>query len=533
MVFEKIKYKNFDWNLLLLVLFFVIIKSFTPYPYHFITMDEPKYLTLVKNFPHYFIFNKNFCLDYPPFYPFVIKIFSMVFPDYIAGLLVSQLSALGCLIMSIFLLKLFKVEKRIIYTTTIFLSFSWLLYYWSNLIYKEIFFTFLILSLFYFLFKSMETSQKKYIFISSLFGLFAAFTTDLIVFAFPVIIAGIFFYWNRCRIKKISLLIPGIVTFVGYGIWLLIRLWFYTHYTYYPIGVDGIIENVSKFNFMSIITPRDFHYTKQLTHASISFSPFNYIKYIGSIINFIPPFHISFYRISKLKFIILILFIYLPILFLIIRGIVISLKNKEWIGIFLFILLLFFISPVVYGISSPRFSIASAISMAYFFAKGFPIIEKKIYLKIFRVILPIFLVLFLFYWIFKNPYFILSLKKKVNLQKAGNFLNTLPANGVMAEFGDPPSLAYLTNKRIIGLPFDTSQIEKQVKLFKIKYVIFNETQKNKKFEIAPIYLNTINYIKNNSKKFKLLTVINEGTKKYMEIGKVKIPKSKVFIYETK
>ena len=161
MVFEKIKHKNFDWTLLLLILFFVIIKAFTPYPYHFITMDEPKYLALVKNFPHYVLFNKNFSLDYPPFYPFVIKIFSEIFPDYIAGLVVSQLSALGYLIIGILLLKLFKVDKWIIYIITIFLSFSWLSYYWGNLIYKEGFFTFLILSFFYFLFKSIETSQKK------------------------------------------------------------------------------------------------------------------------------------------------------------------------------------------------------------------------------------------------------------------------------------------------------------------------------------------------------------------------------------
>lgn len=494
--------------------FSILIKFFSSSPYLFISMDEPKYLKLAKNLPSYVLFNKDFFISHPPFYPFVIKLFGLIMPDYVAGLLVSQVSTAGLILLTFALFRLLKVEDNIICASILFLSFSHLLYYWTNMIYKETFFSFLVYLFIFVFILSLIKDKQMLTYISSIIGFLLAFTTDLIIFIFPVIICIILLYGKdylkQRRYKILSL--PILFICIGYSIWLLGRYLIYANNIYYPAGVDGLIEKVSDYKFIHILVPRGFHWTKEITQSGISFNLLHYLKYLGAFFNLIPPFHISSANITKKDICIFIMF-YIPLIVFLFRGIILSIIEKNRIGFLMLIIFFSFLSPIIFGISDPRFSIPALIPVSFFIGKA--VTKIKMY-STFPNLLIIFLLCFIFYWIFTHPYFFAFSHKIVQLEKTSEFIDKLPEDGIMAQFGYPPEIAYLTDKRVICLPLTLEEFEKQINLYNIHYIIIG-TDETYSGEV-------IRYIKSNSKRFREIKKVVEKYP-YVKQGE------KVYVFE--
>jgi len=489
-------------NLLIwFILFFsIVIKFFPSSPYLFISMDEPKYLKLAKNLPFYVLFNRNFYISHPPFYPFVIKLFSFIVPDHIAGLLVSQFSTAGLILLSFSLFKVLKVEDNILIISFLFLSFSHLLYYWTNMIYKETFFAFLMYLFIFIFILSLIKNKLILTCISSITGFLLAFTSDFVILLFPVIICIMLIYkkdYSRQKSYK-TIFLPIISICIGYSIWLLGRYLIYVNNIYYPAGVDGLIEKVNDYKLINILVPRSFHWTKEITQSSISFNLFHYIKYLGAFLNLIHPFHISSANIIKKDIYIFIIF-YIPLIIFLCRGIRMSMFTKGRADCLMLIIFFSFLLPIIFGISDPRFSIPALVPVSYFIGKG--ISKIRIFSKL-SSLLIIFLLFFAFYWISTHPYFFAFSHKVVQLKKTSELINNLPQDGIMAQFGYPPDIAYLTDKRVICLPLTVEEFKKQIKLYNIHYVIIgtNETYSGE----------VIRYIKSNRIRFKKVKKVIEN-----------------------
>ncbi len=456
--------------LALCIIIFTLIKFFSSSPYFFISMDEGKYLKLAENLPSYVLFNKNFYISHPPFYPAVIKLFASFMPDHTAGLMVSQLSAIGFILLAVFLLRLLKTREPVIYAAAAFLSVSHLLYYWTNMIYKEVFFTFLVYLFIFAFTASLLKEGKRFTVAASIAGFLLGVTSDLAIFLFPAAACIILLYGKESlRLKKyVILFLPAVFMAAGYGIWIICRWWIYANNVYYPAGVDGLIEKVADYRLLHLLTPRSFRWTKELTGAGLSLNPKHYIKYIGAFFNLLPPFHISSSSVAK-KDVLLFVIIYLPLAYFLFSGIVSSLREKEKAGCLMLVIMISFFASIVFGISDPRFSLPAILPAAYFAGTG--LMRNKTHVKALKCMLSVFLAGFIVFWTWTNPYFFGSLHKVTELQKTGKFVNTLPKDGVMAQFGYPPEIAYLTDKRVMCLPVRPEDFEEQIELFDVNYVV--------------------------------------------------------------
>jgi len=462
--------RNGNLTLLFFMFCFILIKFFSASPYYFISMDEGKYLKLAENLPSYTLFNRNFYISHPPFYPLIIKLLAFSISDYAAGLLVSQLSAIGFILLAVFLLRLLKTKESVIYAAAVFLSVSHLLYYWTNMIYKEVFFTSLSYLFIFSFAASLFKEGKRFTVTASIAGFFLGFTSDLMVFLFPVIICIILLYGKgHVRRREYgTLFLPAVLMLASYGIWVAGRWWIYANNIYYPAGVDGLIEKVGDYRLIYLLTPRSFRWTKELTQAGISLNPGHYVKYLGAFFNLLPPFHVSSASIAR-KDIVLFAIIYAPLTAFLFSGIVSSLRAKDRVGYLMLVIMFSFFASVVFGISDPRFSIPALLPAAYFLGIG--LTKNKKLEKALSLFLPVFLAGFTLFWIWSHPYFFGSLRKVTELQKTGEFINTLPKDGVMAQFGYPPEIAYLTDKRVMCLPLRTGEFEEQIKLYDINYIV--------------------------------------------------------------
>jgi hypothetical protein len=517
--------KNSSLVLYLLLSLSVLIRFFSTSPYFFISMDEGKYLKLAENIPRYVLFNNNIYISHPPLYPFIIKLFGSIMPDYLAGILISQLSTIGFILTGVFLLRYLKTEYSILHTTVAFLSLSHLLYYWSGMIYKETFFTFLIyffISSFIF---SLSEYRKVFTIIASVTGLFIGLTSDLVVFLFPVIVVIIFLFGRDClNGKKYKILLtPVFFILAGYFIWLLGRWWIYTGNIYYPAGVDGLVERVADYRFIHLFTPRSFQWTKELTHAGISLNPAHYIKYAGAFFNLIHPFHISSADITK-KDIVIFLILYMPLIFLLFSGVLHSLKKKDRTGYLMLAISFSFLAPAVFEISDPRFSIPVLLPAAYFIGIG--LTKIKVSAKALSFSLFLFLTGFVFFWISTHPHFFGFSRRVTELQKTAEFINRLPGDGIMAQFGYPPEIAYLTNKRVICLPLNTEEFEKQIVSYDIDYLVFGVVECNGKLMENSYGAGVVNHIKSDTERFTEMKRVQE---KYPSVRW----KEMVYVYEIK
>ena len=268
-------------NLSLFIPFILIlfIHFFYSKPFYFIYMDEAKYLALAANFPHHILFNHQFYISHPPIYPYFIHLFSLFMPDYIAGLFLSFLSSLLFFYFSFLILRLFNVNRKIVCLTLSFLAFSWLSYYYTTLIYKETFFSALLLFSLYFLLAGLKKRKHVYLLLSSLGCILGALTCDLFLLFLPVIVFILILY--RKEVKNVGIkwaVIPLVALLFAYSGWIFVRFFIFKSATLYPAGVDGIVEDTAHFGLKELILPRSFPSTQKLIGTHFSTSPLHYIK---------------------------------------------------------------------------------------------------------------------------------------------------------------------------------------------------------------------------------------------------------------
>ncbi|MEA1926591.1 MAG: glycosyltransferase family 39 protein, partial [Candidatus Auribacterota bacterium] len=157
---------------LLIVIFilFLLVRVFVTSPYYFIAMDEAKYLTLARNFPHHTLFNNQLYLVHPPGFPYLIRLFSLVLPDHIAGITVSFFFAAVTFFALIKLFRLFGKDSYWITIALFPLAVSPLHISTSRVIYKDsIFFGLFTLSLFFYL-KGLIKNDRNYLYGAGLIG---------------------------------------------------------------------------------------------------------------------------------------------------------------------------------------------------------------------------------------------------------------------------------------------------------------------------------------------------------------------------
>ncbi|MEA1927724.1 MAG: glycosyltransferase family 39 protein [Candidatus Auribacterota bacterium] len=502
-----------NWNqvqryglLIVIFILFLLVRVFVTSPYYFIAMDEAKYLTLARNFPHHTLFNDQLYLVHPPGFPYLIRLFSLVLPDHIAGMTVSFFFAAVTFFALIKLFRLFGKDSYWIAIALFPLAISPLHISTSRVIYKDsIFFGLFTLSLFFYL-KGLIKNDRHYLYGAGLIGAVGFLTSDITVILLPSFgLAYLLFHGPNTRLK--DALVPFIVMIAAYSLWIIIRIIVFKNNPLYPVGVDGTIEYVRDFTLRQLFTPRYFPATATMFNFSADLSEFR----INA--NVYPLKSLS--GIPGILYLITYIFIGTTTIFSIARGLIQKkIRNNEAVY-FSGLLIIFFIPVILHP--EPRFLIPILIPISFLFAHGITLItgifrRPERTRRIIALILVLTLTILTGIYLAGHRNLIFSLQKEVEIPRTAEFIRNLPDEGVMAQVGYPPELAYLTGKRILALPITPRVLDDFIRRYKISYLLYGQHY------LAPIHTDdpsliwcyhTIKYIREHPEHYPLFKVINE------------------------
>ncbi|MDP8237227.1 MAG: hypothetical protein P9M08_12655 [Candidatus Erginobacter occultus] len=111
-----------------------------------------------------------------------------------------------------------------------------------------------------------------------------------------------------------------------------------------------------------------------------------------------------------------------------------------------------------------------------------------------------------------NRNMVFSLEKEVEIPRTAKFIRELPDDGIMAQVGYPPELAYQTGKRVLALPITPRVLDDFIQRYQISYLLYGQHY------LAPIHTDdpsliwcyhTIKYIREHPQRYPILQVIDE------------------------
>ena len=537
---EKNKDKLFYALLWLTFLVFLFLRIFSSTQYEIILRsDAGRYLELAKNFPYHTFHNNQLYITHPPFYPYLIHFFSYLFEDHIAGLFISLISAIVTFFVIWKLVILLTDSKYAALGTLVLYSLSSIYINMSTIILKESFSVMLTLLSIYFFVLFFKNGGYLNVILSAVFGALLGMTTDIVVPLIPALIAIFIIFGSKKKFWKAS--IPVFATILVYSLWILFRLYVYTHFEYYPASQDGTIVRVSDWSLINLVNTLQFKDTGMWFAPGISLDPAHYIYPVMYLLNLIIapwPKGLSFNNISILlssRYLFQLLLysvLSIAILYSLYRtGKYTLLRGIKSNGMLLCLtLFLIFLMPLMSKFTATRYIIPSAIFLFATASYGLVELSKKFRLfnsfKAILTVIIIILVLYLPFYYVSNNYFILSKIKVVEAKNTAQFLNELPKNGIMTQTGYTQEIDYQTDKRVVALPADTAHMF-LMDLYGINYALYGEFYRRPFIEGNETgFFNyyVVKYIREHPKEFKLLKVMEVS---YPTIDR----KDHIYVYE--
>ena len=493
----------------LLLLAFILPRIFVASPFYFVSMDEAKYLALTSAFPHHTLFNDQIYVVHPPLFPYLIRLFTVALPDHTAGIAVSLLFAVVTFFAMVKLFGLLGKGSCWITIAMFILVVSPLHIPTSRVVYKDSMFLGLFLLSLGFYIRGLVAGRDGWLWGAGVCGAACCLTSDLGVYLFPCFVLGyLVFRKPGARLRSVS--VPFLLAFIPYAAWLLVRFILFKSNAYYPAGVDGTIESVGEVTLRQLFTPRYFPVTStmfdfgfDLTHFGLHGNCYP----LCPLLNFSSYWRVAFYS-----------FVALTAFFAVVRAIV-KKDARNNPAFFFSIMLVLCVLPVVFH-PEPRFLIPVLLPMAYLFAEGVALIASRIPggtrpLKYVAWALVIVLLIGSGMYVAWNRHSIFTLEKEVEGNKTARYLESLPGEGVMAQVGYPPELAYLTGKRVIALPVSPEKLDYFIRLYDIHYLLYGRHYWGRiSAANAPNIwcYETIKYIRDNPDRYPLLNAVDEEFK---------------------
>lgn len=507
----------------LLFLAFLLPRAFVSSSYCLISMDEAKYLGLAASFPTHTLFNNQLYLVHPPLFPYLIRFFSLFSPDHVAGMAVSLLFAV---VSFVAMARLFHLLGKGPCWMTIALSvlaLSSLHIPTSRVIYKDsMFLGLFLLSLALYL-EGLVRGRPGYLLIAGISGGTCCLTSDLGVYLLPCFVFGYAVF--RSKTTRMKDILPAfLIAFLPYCAWLLVRLAVYGLNEYYPAGVDGTLEYVRDFTLSQLFTPRYF----PATSTMFDFSPrLDIFTFHGNVYPLSPLFNIPLAAH---------LVVYALVAYAAVDSVVRAVGRRKIRGnpsLFFSILLVLFALPMVFR-PEPRFVIPILLPMGYLLAEGITLLAGRLprgnrIVQCVALAVVVFALAGAANYVVQNTHLIFTLRKEVEGEKTARYLEGLPGDGVMAQVGYPPELAYLTDKRVVALPPSPEKLDDFIRRYEIEYLLYGQHYWAAISEAnAPNIwcYETIRHIRENPERYPLLKVIDE------EYASVRWP-DRVFVHSVR
>tara|TARA_Y100000310_G_C20703195_1_gene832029 strand:+ start:3719 stop:5389 length:1671 start_codon:yes stop_codon:yes gene_type:complete len=521
-------------NLIIAALFvvFLFLRLFVDSSSVLLAADHLKYLETSKNFPYHKLYNDQLYLFHPPFYPYTIHLFTLIFQeDTIAAVLLSLISA----IVTFFVLyKFFMMltNFNITFFVLVFYTLSVAFINSATAILRESFVVMLILLSIYYYVKGIKFNEKKPLIIATIIGSFLALASDHVVFLFPAfILSYIFFNSKKINLKKLNfpnlkyIAIPIIILFIFYSSWNAVKFYQYSTNEYYTNGVEGTPLSTHDLGLMQLISP---HYFEDFSGPYISPGLLSFPKklafqfgYMFNIEPFSIPLGLNFSTMSYLLFprhVAYMFLIYLPLalialfgFFTIIKDFIKTRRIYNNVNLYMMGLFFIFLIPITQQFVSPRYIYTSYIFLFYFISFGiYALFMKKESLQNYSKLLVIVILLFLLipFWFIYNGNFVLFNKNAFGAHNTADFINNNLDKGdaIMAQPGYSVQLNYLTEQRTLGLYPKPEKLPYLIDYYNASYIVFG---KRYTYDVAHFSIDTVEYVKSNPDKFELIASVQE------------------------
>ncbi|MBI4149114.1 glycosyltransferase family 39 protein [Candidatus Woesearchaeota archaeon] len=496
--------------LVLVFLLFALFRFFQESPYTLIVGDIARYLSLTKSFPYHTLYNHLVYTGHPPFFPYVVRLFSTVFALDIASKIVSFVSSLLFFLAVARLFSLFSKGKYWIATSLLLLVLNFYHIFMSTIGMKESFIIALFYGGMYYYLRGLQ-HHPKYFIHASLIGAALMLTTELAVFLIPALLLALLIYKKG---KLLPALAPILVMLLAFAAWSAVKYALYLQHPYYP-DILGIAASTENLNIMGVLNPAYFSATTEIATLGVITSPAVFAQHafyiMRSLINLAYPFNLigpdNVILLHKWP---LLLVIYLPLLICMLAGAYSAVRDtlkkrafRDNHGLFMLGLAIILLPPIVDAGLTPRHQLQLIIPLAYFAAAGLWVILRKLrllaqYTALFPYMLIAFAVIMAPLWIFTHPYPITAAQPLIQGKDAALFLSSLPGDGIL-DWGEMSTMTYLTDKRIITLPPNPDDLDFQIQYYNISYLSFLK----KPYYASP----TIPYIQSHPEKYRRIAAI--------------------------
>ena len=536
----KISSKLFSQRNLIILLFlvFLFLRLFVSSSEILLGSDNMKYLIMAKNFPYHTTANGQMEINHGPFYPYIIHFATLLFrEDYIASIIISLISACITFFVLYRLIMLLSGNFYIAYSALFFFTLSDELIIAANAPLKESFTIMLIVSSLYFFIKGVKYYDKKSILVSSVTGSMLALSVDHAVFLLPAFaLSYVFFNREKIGLWKFHFpnlkyaAIPFAITLLMYASWLGARAHNYSRDESYPAGLEGTPLFAKDFGIVELLNPVYFKDYEPNLPYGFNTKIRHYAFGLGYMFNIEPfdiPRGLNLMTMNYLLFprhVVYMIFIYLPLALLAIYALLHALKEFVNTGkiyqngnIYLLLVSLIFLFPLTQKVSSPRYIYAAYLLLYYFIGLGvFMLLKRMKKLNFYKIALPLSIILLFIlvpFWHLENKHLAVFAKKNVETANTAEFVNKNIGKdkAIMAQPGYVYDLIYLTQNRVLGLPPFSKDLPHFIEYYNVDYVVFGRYYTSSKYFYSK---DSIEYIKNNPQKFRLVRTIKEDYSKF-------------------
>jgi len=535
----KISSRLFSQRNLIIMLFlvFLFLRLFVNSSEILLGSDNLKYLIMANNFPYHTTANNQMEINHGPFYPYVIHFFALIIgKDYITSILVSLLSACIAFFMLYRLFMMLSGNFYVTYAAMALFTLSDELIIAAHAPLKESFTIMLIISSLYFFIKGVKYYDRKSIWMSALAGSMLALSVDHVIFLLPAFaLSYIFFNKGKIDLWKFHFpnlkyaAIPFVITLLVYASWLGARAYQYSQDESYPAGLEGTPLFAKNFGIVELLNPVYFKdYDPGLPHG-FNTRIRNYAFGLGYMFNLEPfaiPRGLNLMTMKYLLFprhIAYMILIYLPLaamaayaFFSTIKDSIKTRKIHKNPNLYLILVFLVFMFPLTQKVNSPRYIYTDYLLLYYFIGLGFfMLLKKNNKLRLYNKVLPLSIILLFIllpFWHYHNNHLAIFAKKNAETSNTAEFVrNNLANSAIMAQPGYVYDLIYLTQNRVLGLPPFSKDLLYFIEHYDVDYVVFGRYYTSSKYFYSK---DTIEYIKNNPQKFRLVKTVKEDYSRF-------------------
>lgn len=459
----QLRRRDYTFVTLVLLLVALALRLFHADAVLGIRWDEAKYLGLAKNFPYHRLFNDELYLIHGPGYPALIRLGMIFLPDHAAAIAVSIVMSAVTFWAIAGVGNVLRPGRTGVLLARMFLVFLPMVLLIPQQISKEAVMVALYALLLGGLVRYVAGNGRAGWLAAVAGGVFAL-TADQHVPLMLISLVLVRLTWpqRRARLGLLPLM-PLLVIWIGIVIVRLVR---FTMGPLVPIGIDGLPERAADLGLVQAIIPNTSIQSKALSNfTDLSTNIENSATFVQDffLLNSLPYGAHLWHAI---------------LLFLVVLGafrvLFFERGRRRWLGIGMLLSAAVLFGVPMWTKPQARYAMMAVVPMASLVAMnsrwfGGRWMEGR--RAWWGIALCTVLAAAAVFVARGNRHCVLDRPLLVEAEVVARLIEELPTRGIMAQVGYSPELAYLTDRRILGLPNDPGVLDEAVLHFDISHIV--------------------------------------------------------------